>query len=84
MSCARCGAEASQVAHPLKVVFCSPCMSLWLREPSCSLEAVCIGAKLSVVYRPGETPTYQGRSERFDAELLRRTREWIAAAKEAA
>lgn len=84
MSCARCGAEASHVAHPLELVFCSPCMSLWLREPSCSLEAVCIAAGLSVVYRPGEAPTYQGRSERFAAELLRRTRVWVAEAEEAA
>jgi hypothetical protein len=78
MSCARCGAEASQVAHPLELVFCSSCMTLWLREPTCSLEAVCIAAGLPVVYAAGGASSYQGRTERFDAELLRRTREWIS------
>lgn len=81
MNCARCGAEASQVAHPLQLVFCAPCMSLWLREPTCSLEAVCIAAGLSVVYQPGAEPTYQGRSEKFDAELMQRTKAWIAKEK---
>jgi hypothetical protein len=80
MSCARCGAEARHVAHPLRLVFCEPCMSLWLREPSCSFEAVCAAAGLSPEYR-----SEPNRFARFDAELLKRTRAWIAeSTKEAA
>ena len=75
--CARCGAHASFIAHPLEVAFCEPCHTAWIREPTCSMEAVCIAAGLAVVYSHHGT-SYQDRTEKFAAELLKRTQEWIA------
>lgn len=72
MSCIRCGAHANFVLHPLELVACGPCCTAWLREKSCSVDAVCDALGLS------EEPTrrQRGDTEKFDEELKKRTLLW--------
>ena len=76
--CIRCGAAGSFVMFPLEHVACVQCMSVWLREESCSVEIIeAVVGKFNGVDHPGHM-------KRFVAELLKRTEAWARAWRAAA
>lgn len=79
MSCFDCGTAATYVMHPLELVACPDCFRAWIREESLSVEAVeaAVGA-----FHVSNQP-YAEHCARFDAEMLSRTRAWVAARKTA-
>ncbi len=74
--CVKCGAAGSYVMHPLKRVACADCYRAWIRDESCSVEAVeaAVGR-----FHVNATGSYSEHCARFDAELLKRTTEWVKA-----
>lgn len=77
--CIRCGAAGAHVLHPLELVACDDCFRLWIRDESCSIEAVeaAVG-KFHVSNQP-----YREHMARYDAELTRRTLEWAKTSRAA-
>lgn len=70
--CIRCGAAGAYVIHPLELVACDDCYLAWIRDKSCSVDAVetAVG-KFHVSNQP-----YSEHMERYTAELTRRTHAW--------
>lgn len=72
--CIRCGAAGNHDLYPLELVACAECYLLWIRDESCSVDAV-----TAVVGHFRSPAAAHWRA--FDAELLKRTESWAKTAR---